>query len=42
MTHFIANHPYLFSLLCVLAIVGVSNIGTAWANAWAWRKEADK
>nr|DAW22626.1 MAG TPA: hypothetical protein [Caudoviricetes sp.] len=38
MTQFIAEHPYIFAILCLFAIIAVSNVGCAWANAWAMRK----
>ncbi|RCX22919.1 hypothetical protein DFP94_101508 [Fontibacillus phaseoli] len=42
MTHFITHHPYLFAILCVFALIAASNIGTAWASAWAYRKYFEK
>lgn len=38
MTQFIAEHPYIFAILCVFAIIAVSNMATAWAQAWVARK----
>lgn len=38
MTQFIVEHPFLFAILCVFAIIAVSNVGVAWASAWAMRK----
>lgn len=42
MTQFIAEHPYIFAILCVFAIIAVSNVGVAWAQAWVARKIIEK
>jgi len=42
MTQFIAEHPFIFAILCVFALITVSNVATAWANAWASRKSNEK
>lgn len=42
MTQFIVEHPVIFAILCVFALVTVSNVATAWASAWAVRKYYEK
>lgn len=42
MTQFIAEHPFIFSTLCVFVLFTVSDVAHAWANAWALRKYYEK
>lgn len=42
MTQFITEHPFLFAILCVFTLITVSNVGVAWAQAWAARKYFEK
>lgn len=42
MTQFIVEHPFIFAVLCVFALIVASNVATAWASAWAMRKYYEK
>ncbi|CAM2953470.1 hypothetical protein PASE110613_09275 [Paenibacillus sediminis] len=39
MTQFLLAHPILFSILAIYAITALFNVGVAFANAFAYRKE---
>lgn len=42
MTQFIAEHPFIFTALCVFVLFTVSDVAHAWANAWVSRKSNEK
>lgn len=42
MEQFIAEHPFIFAVLCVLALIVADNIGVSWAQAWVARKIIEK